>query len=157
MTHTAICVKQILSAWYQLLGSISRNNPVSPTLSTICVTTKSPVVAICSIHQDCTNNVATRSCLGGQVCSALAFSRGVWSVTAVWTEQGASSQEQGARGGALGPPHHSKQWLEKGKSDADPFLWPKNLRGVDPKKQLICCFYNFTAGWFYCLEWLVFI
>lgn len=124
MTHTAICVKQILSACYQLLGSISRNNPVSPTLSTICVTTNSPVEGICSIHQDYTNNViiATRSCLGGQVCSALAFSRRVWSVTAVRTEQGASSQEQGAREGALDPPQHSKQRLEKGKSGVDPFF-----------------------------------
>lgn len=138
MTHTAICVKQILSAWYQLLGSISRNNPVSPTLSTICVTTKSPVVAICSFHQDCTNNVATRSWLKGQVCSALAFSRGVWSVTAVWTEQGASSQEQGARGGALGPPHHSKQWLEKGKSGVDPCF----------SGQRICVVWTPKSSWF---------
>lgn len=100
--------------------------------------------------------------------SALDFSHGAWSMTAVWTEQGAASQEQGARGGALGPPchpshclssqkHSSKQGLGKGKSGADPFFWAKNLPGVDTKKKLICCFYDFTTALFYYLEWLVFI
>lgn len=54
--------------------------------------------------------MAIRTCLGGQVWSALDFSHSVWSVTAVWTEQGAASQEQGARG-AQGPRHRPSHCL----------------------------------------------
>lgn len=100
---------------------------------------------------------------GGQAWSAGDFSHGVWSVTAAWTEQGAASQEWGARGGGLGPPHHPSHCLSSQRHSSREvrcgplFFWPKDLPDVDTKKKLICSFYDFTAAWFYYLEWLVFI